>query len=707
VGGETRNNGFYDPVRDKDRYYSRAARNPCENDPHGERAWSTRPQMDYEEHEPLLSPVPANIDQGPQHTQIRSQDRYLRLASRPLRPRKLCFLADNGAPPEAQEQSFHVRQGDEGDDGNAEYVFISYTRTEFCVEKKINPDWAARDRRELLRFAVTATRAAGVGAFWIDFECVVTDTANVEETGNPASGDMRDINEDVYRICDVVRGAHSMAVIIGPPYHKKEECFVEEDREGWLFLWASRMWVLPELLLTPTEHRVRIYTQAPGINPKDVEPEEVAKRNLAARSCSDAEDVRQLVDHYEGTVQLSQLELVQLALDCLQRRTTVGRTNADLAYALKGLLRRRPEITKNESGFEAFASLSLANDSQRLLERLVCMLPPDPDADWSDMRDAWGMQLWDIEPTCQIAGIVDDRTVLVDGAYGASIQWNRLETVAFIKRETALRTVGRICVRGAPIFFLFGVLLVATSSGLNAGGTNPILIIGAIALAFSLSIILAAPYLLMKIYLGKFWSTQAWFFGIEGAVDDLAKIERALFGFSENRLTWSANGSLLSRHHLNDFQECEAEAPEGKNIRDVVGRITFDQLRAGTQRNTDRANSPPSFSTTTQSGRMEPANSVHQTNGTRQSSENEPVPRQQKIFTIIDTYTMTATMFYAYHPPTTVLICGQEGGMQRAVLCSYDWKTQTYCRETVLRMKTLVLERMFRVDRFRFALKRH
>lgn len=44
--------------------------------------------------------------------------------------------------------------------------------------------------------------------------------------------------------------------------------------------------------------------------------------------------------------------------------------------------------------------------------------------------------------------------------------------------------------------------------------------------------------------------------------------------------------------------------------------------------------------------------------------------------------------------------------MQRAVLCSYDCETYKYCRETVLRMKTRVLERMFRADRFRFAFKR-
>lgn len=67
---------------------------------------------------------------------------------------------------------------------------------------------------------------------------------------------------------------------------------------------------------------------------------------------------------------------------------------------------------------------------------------------------------------------------------------------------------------------------------------------------------------------------------------------------------------------------------------------------------------------------------------------------------------MTATKFYAYHPPTVAIVCGQEGGMQRVILCSYEWKTRTFCRETVLRMKTIILERMFRVDSFRFALRR-
>jgi hypothetical protein len=44
--------------------------------------------------------------------------------------------------------------------------------------------------------------------------------------------------------------------------------------------------------------------------------------------------------------------------------------------------------------------------------------------------------------------------------------------------------------------------------------------------------------------------------------------------------------------------------------------------------------------------------------------------------------------------------------MQRAVMCSYDWTTQTFYRETVLRMETKVLEKMSRIGRVRFGLRR-
>lgn len=63
-------------------------------------------------------------------------------------------------------------------------------------------------------------------------------------------------------------------------------------------------------------------------------------------------------------------------------------------------------------------------------------------------------------------------------------------------------------------------------------------------------------------------------------------------------------------------------------------------------------------------------------------------------------------MFHASRPPVVALLAGSEGGMQRALMCSYDWTTQTLYRESVLRMETVMLDRMPRIGRVRFGLRR-
>lgn len=67
---------------------------------------------------------------------------------------------------------------------------------------------------------------------------------------------------------------------------------------------------------------------------------------------------------------------------------------------------------------------------------------------------------------------------------------------------------------------------------------------------------------------------------------------------------------------------------------------------------------------------------------------------------------MTATLFEANRPPEVLLVCGSEGGMQRALGCSFEWTTSTFYKETVLRLETRVLERMDRIRRVRLGLKR-
>lgn len=199
-----------------------------------------------------------------------------------------------------------------------------------------------------------------------------------------------------------------------------------------------------------------------------------------------------------------------------------------------------------------------------------------------------------------------------------------------------------------------------TSSAATAVG-SVLLAMGLIFLIPSLIITLFIPALLRSIYLGKFWTWQAHFIGLEGVPDDLAFIEKRLFGSASNRLKWSAAGSALSQH-----------APSAE---DADERRGLHPLQAMAR--------PKA--------------------GGEDGSEGED---DLPIFTLVDTYSMTAMAFRAARPPTAVIILGQEGGMQRAALCSYDWRRNTFAREQVVRLKTTVLDRIPRIDRFRFSLKR-
>jgi len=169
---------------------------------------------------------------------------------------------------------------------------------------------------------------------------------------------------------------------------------------------------------------------------------------------------------------------------------------------------------------------------------------------------------------------------------------------------------------------------------------------------------LTSPFLVCKMYTGKLWGTQAWFFAFEGYMD-LVTIEAHSFGAYMERLKWSPAGSPISAHVQNEFGECGGIDPTtNPGVKAMV-----EQARSG------------------QFGNL-------------------------KVFTLVDTLTLAVIMFTAVRPPVAVLPCGHEGGMQRAVMASYDWKEQTLYREAVLRMKTPVLAKMGRMHRFRFGFNR-
>ncbi|KFY49704.1 hypothetical protein V496_09854 [Pseudogymnoascus sp. VKM F-4515 (FW-2607)] len=591
LNGEVRNNGFYEKFRYRYWGYSKIPRNPQES--------------------------AIKIGSAPKENQEINP-----ISERPLRPRYLCFLEEvRGVRVENVERWLSQR----GNEYDMRYIFISYTSEQFSPENE-------EDMEALHHIAERAARADGVPAYWIGCSCMPDDDQ---------------LTEDVHRISDVVRGAHSLVIIVGPPSGDGAK-----QRTTMLRQLGNRMWTFPEVLLSPGDHQITIYTRGQDLN----NPSRVAKRNFAALAWDDAAISRQLVDHYESYILLTPLELVTLALRCLQGRETTQYFAGDMAYALMGLLRRRPKVDEHDTAFQAFARLSLANDSNKLLERLICILPKDTSQQWYTIDDAWDVNLWDIDPMCQVAGVGEGDTVILSGAFAAPIRWKSFAPVALLTRNTAKRWVARICLRGVPAWFIFGVMLT------KLGDSSPKIIfllgIGCALLGLALATTLASPYMLRAIYMGKSWGTQPWFFGFEGHLD-IGTIEANIFGVNLGRLTWSPFSSELSRHYEADYKECIGIDPtEDPDIRDQVEKASGGEYG------------------------------------------------KPKIFTLVDTYTMTVTLFRAVRPPVAVLLCGSEGGMQRAVMCSYDWRTQTLYRETVLRMKTLVLEKMSRVDSVRVGLQR-
>ncbi|KAL4914970.1 hypothetical protein BDW62DRAFT_133934 [Aspergillus aurantiobrunneus] len=592
LGGEVRNNGLYEQFKYHFWGYSYIPSNPREA-------------------------------AGSSTLSLASGQEMNGIAERPLRPRYLCFLTEEGV----EIKSVAEWEEEHGREAVLQYIFISYTSAQFQGPK----DWD-----ELHVIAAAAAQNAGVSAYWISCSCMP---------------DPDQLSEDVYRISDIVRGAHSLSIILGPPVTDPSST---PDMKTMLQHWGERMWTFPEVLLSPTDRPITIYTRAGDTN----SPYLLPKRNFPAEAWLDAPDSRQLVDHYEGSIILSPLELVTLALSCLTTRAsnTSAFLPGDLTYVLMGLLRRRPKANPQNTAFQEFCRLSLANDSNRLLERLICLLPKTRSHPWHHIDDVWARSLWDITPLCQVDGVGADDTVILGGGFAAQIRWKSFSPVNLLLRNTVKRMIARVAIRGVPAALVAGAFFLGVSK--SEGGTlAAFTALGWLLMGPSIIAVLFSPYLLASLYGGKPWRAQPWLFGFEGYTD-IAEIERHIFGTNLGRLKWSPYSSELSRH--NDIDgECIGADP----TIDPETRALLSQSRESTY-------------------------------------------GSEKVFTLVDTNLMTVTLFTAARPPVALVLCGSEGGMQRGLLCSYDWKSQTLYRESVLRVDTMVLERMSRVDRFRLGLRR-
>ena len=461
--------------------------------------------------------------------------------ARLLRPTKLKVLI-NGA--------WDLQNGSHTD---KDYVFISFNASQF----KGNDDALEARAQQVARWL-------NLEAYWID--------KHYRADAQPS------FTDDVHRYCDVVRGAKNVCIVL------------PNSKPNTMFAYGERLWTLPEVLLA-RGHEVLVQTMDTTVN----QGYRLSLLDMPSRAwCSSpratdgvdtvniTECFRLLAEHYTGTLTLSRLELIHIALTALRTRSYTAFTDGDVAYALMTLLHKRPAMDPTDSEYEALARLSLANDSDRIVERMICMLQDrrqlnhtSPDKlinkkpAWFGLTDKFGNNLWDIEPVCQVAGICHDGGLVLDGCRGVSIHWSDIPRVKYFTKFSWSRRFASICVRSAALWFLIGAILL----GVGVVSAGAIIFVIAMALLFS------APWAVSHLYGGKVWGAVPIMIGFEGTLP-LAKIESLCFGNCSGRLNYTPSSGPLSARMLEERIGAEpvihdASMPAGHRVFTLVDIVSI------------------------------------------------------------------------------------------------------------------------------------
>ena len=235
-----------------------------------------------------------------------------------------------------------------------------------------------------------------------------------------------------------------------------------------------------------------------------------------------------------------------------------------------GFLNHRLDPMKDETVFQGIARLSLLNDSDRLIERMVCLLP-----DWSNLlewassnpdpflslaqTDKFNTQLHDILPTCEVVGVgADDYTVMLDGCRAIPIRWKSFPRMRFKKSFGFKKMFAGIFIASGAWFFLTGLALVWTyapfivalaqySASKSANQSDKELkdkvfkffaifigTIGGLALLASF----LGPISVRRLYGGSVIECSPHLVGFEGTMP-ISKLEKLVFGNDNNRLSVS------------------------------------------------------------------------------------------------------------------------------------------------------------------------
>ncbi|KAG8216650.1 hypothetical protein J3R82DRAFT_6847 [Butyriboletus roseoflavus] len=486
------------------------------------------------------------------------------------------------------------------------YIAISYRATDVYSES------GSDQEREKDRFKQEVRIAAvrmNFDAYWLDLECI---------------GKTQDEkNLSLYCMADIYRGAESTLIMLGNS---------EEGEKAAWERWGARVWTLPEALLS--ENIFYKFRDQSEIN-------SVSLHKLANLAYPKNNSEQAVINAYSEKDPLERLERLSLLKSAVWKRginntSTPGGSGphaAERVYALMGFFQHRIHPNHEEEELPALARLSMANDNDRIAERMVSLLPSEPHekACWYADNDIYGAELWDILPETQIAGITEHGALVLDGCRAASIRWKDFPEIALVKPESMRRKVVGFLPYFAWPIFIVGVAALLIFS-VKAGIT---------LVTIGIVLLLVSPKMFVFSEAGRVINPQPWFIGVKGVLDIDTAAEHLYGGGNAAhypRLNFTPSGS--------EFAE-----PEHGSVRGGSKKQYGEALKA------------------------------------------EAKGRQ--IYTLIDTCAGAIYYFCAKRPPTVCLFTGREGGLGRFVLCSErcDGDASRLHKETVLRMPTELVAR--------------
>lgn len=506
------------------------------------------------------------------------------------------------------------------------YVAISYRYDEIVPEGADETIQLGLHKAFITKIEAIMT-SLDESAYWIDLT-LVDKTRSPEET-----------NKDLYRMADVYRSAEFTLIMLCPPSGVTEL----EAWEGY----GERLWTLPEALLS---RQLRYKFRDGKVTP-------ITLHQLASRAYARLAEESAIINSYALRDPLERLERLYMLKSALWRRKSrtlqrleenteaKPRFRAERVYALMGFFEHRIHPHFKETELQALVRLSMANDNDRIVERMVSLLPPQisDTACWYAETDEWGANLWDIEPEIQVVGLTENHALVLGGCRAAAIRWKDFPSVAFATR----RSIKRLIATYLPNIFwelvFLGIILEAQSAALSPFGRIP----GAEApLIIGLILMLSAPLMVAYGISGRIVRAEPWLVGVKGLISAEEASELMYGGaiLALPRTSYSPSGTPLS---------LTARDPQFRRGDPVQLDILRSQVDAG---------------------------------------------MADDLYTLVDTLSATIYYFRAARPPTVCVFTGRESGMGRFVLCSERCATNVLHKETVIRMPWHISQSMRACD---------